>query len=55
MVFILGVLAANAQKLPEKGVPLLQNFTPSDYQNKGKIWDIKSAENGIVLWRGCPS
>jgi len=48
MVFILSAHAINAQKLPEKGVPLLQNFTPADYQNKGKIWDIYSAENGIV-------
>lgn len=29
-------------------MPLLQNFSPAEYQNKGKIWDIYSAENGIV-------
>jgi AraC family transcriptional regulator, chitin signaling transcriptional activator len=33
---------------PDKGVPLLQNFTPSQYNNKGKIWDIRSAPNGMV-------
>jgi hypothetical protein len=33
---------------PEKGVPLLQNFTPAQYQNSGKIWDIQSASNGMV-------
>ncbi len=29
-------------------MPLLQNYTPDKYQNKGKIWDISSAGNGIV-------
>ena len=41
-------LATFAQPVPEKGVPLLQNFAPSQYQHKGKIWDIGSAPNGIV-------
>lgn len=36
------------QSLPEKGVPLMQSFTPMDYGHKGKIWDIDSAPNGIV-------
>jgi hypothetical protein len=45
---ILGSLANFAQPVPEKGVPVLQNFTPSQYQHKGKIWDIGSAPNGIV-------
>ncbi len=45
---MLGTWAAAAQKLPEKGVPALQNFSPLQYQNKGKIWDIRSATNGIV-------
>jgi AraC family transcriptional regulator, chitin signaling transcriptional activator len=26
----------------------MQNFTPLDYNNKGKIWDIDTAPNGIV-------
>lgn len=43
-----GALAAYAQVLPEKGVPLLQNFTPAQYHNKGKIWGIRTAPNGIV-------
>mgnify|MGYP005853972869 CR=1 FL=1 len=38
----------SAQIMPEKGVPLLENFTPVQYQNRGKIWDIKTAPNGIV-------
>jgi DNA-binding CsgD family transcriptional regulator len=37
-----------AQIIPEKGVPFLENFTPTQYQNKGKIWDIKTAPNGMV-------
>lgn len=37
------------QKFPEKGVPFIQNFTPEQYHNMGKIWDIKSAESGIVF------
>ncbi|MCE1200952.1 MAG: hypothetical protein LWX09_02505 [Bacteroidia bacterium] len=41
-------LLTSAQELPKKGVPLLRNFTPAQYENKGKIWDITSAPNGIV-------
>jgi len=48
LLLIFGTLAIFAQSFPEKGVPLLQNYTPSQYQNKGKIWDIQSAPNGIV-------
>lgn len=48
LLFFCGILAALAQVLPEKGVPLLQNYPPVQYQNKGKIWDIFSAPNGIV-------
>ncbi len=45
--FFLSPLAF-AQELPRKGVPLLRNFTPAQYENMGKIWDIASATNGIV-------
>lgn len=38
----------SAQVLPEKGVPLIRNFAPAQYHNQGKIWDIRSAPNGIV-------
>jgi AraC family transcriptional regulator, chitin signaling transcriptional activator len=48
LVLILGTLVAFAQKLPEKGVPLLQNFSPSQYYNKGKIWDIGSNQGGMI-------
>ena len=34
--------------MPYKGVPLLENYKPQDYFNKGKIWDIHSSESGIV-------
>lgn len=37
-----------AQRLPDKGVPLLDNFTPAQYQHKGKVWSIKTAPNGMV-------
>jgi AraC family transcriptional regulator, chitin signaling transcriptional activator len=47
-VFTLGTFVTYAQSFPEKGVPLLQNYTPAQYNNKGKIWDIQSAPNGMV-------
>lgn len=39
---------AFAQKFPLKGMPYIENFTPEEYFNKGKIWDISSAPNSIV-------
>lgn len=48
LVLIFGSLATFAQSFPEKGMPLLENYTPDKYQNKGKIWNINSAGNGIV-------
>lgn len=48
LIYSAVIFSAFAQKLPEKGVPLLKNFSPTDYNNKGKIWNIKSAENGII-------
>ena len=47
-ILIFGTLVTYAQMFPEKGLPLLQNFTPSQYKNRGKIWDIRSASNGMV-------
>jgi AraC family transcriptional regulator, chitin signaling transcriptional activator len=48
LLFLLGTFVTLAQIIPEKGVPFLENFTPTQYQNKGKIWDIKTAPNGMV-------
>lgn len=48
LFFLFLALAAFAQTPAEKGVPLLQSYTPTDYHNKGKVWDICSAPNGIV-------
>jgi DNA-binding CsgD family transcriptional regulator len=48
ILFFWSTLVTFAQIIPEKGVPLLENFTPLQYQNKGKIWDIKTSPNGIV-------
>lgn len=36
-----------AQNLEVKGVPRIQNFSPIQYKNAGKIWEINSAKNGI--------
>lgn len=45
---LLGTLPLSAQNTSQTGVPPLQNFTPSEYHNSGKVWDIDSAPNGIV-------
>lgn len=37
-----------SQILPEKGVPWLANYTPTEYHDQGKIWNIQTAPNGIV-------
>lgn len=29
-------------------MPPLENFTPTQYQNKGKVWQIDTAPNGII-------
>ncbi len=34
--------------MPEKGVPILKNYTPEQYENKGKVWEIASAPSGLV-------
>jgi len=39
---------SRAQNFPVKGVPPLTNFTPEQYLNSGKTWDIASAPNGIA-------
>lgn len=39
-----------AQNYPEKGVPSLNNFTPDQYLNAGKTWDIDSSPNGIIYF-----
>lgn len=48
ILILLGNYVALAQIIPEKGVPLLKSYTPAQYENKGKIWDIDNAPNGIV-------
>lgn len=45
---MLGFTEPVPQNIPEKGVPLLRNFTPIEYNHQGKIWDIDTAPNGIV-------
>ena len=48
IILLLGAASAGAQESYQTGVPLQQNFTPSEYQNQGKVWDIDSAPNGII-------
>ncbi len=47
-LLFLQVFTAEAQQIPDKGVPFLKNYTPVEYNNQGKVWDIDSASNGIV-------
>jgi len=49
-IFILVLTAhfSQAQLIPEKGVPHLNNYPPTHYQNKGKVWDIGTTPNGLV-------
>ena len=48
VLFLCQVSTLPAQELSEKGVPLLRNFTPGDYDHRGKVWDIDTAPNGIA-------
>lgn len=49
LIILIGLfLKVNGQQVPEKGVPLLRNFMPAEYQNKGKVWDIHTAKDGMV-------
>lgn len=47
-LFMLGSLLAFGQTIPQKGMPLLTNYTPQQYHQQGKVWDIASAPNGMV-------
>lgn len=51
-IFLLGLSALHAQQIPGKGVPWLDNYAPAQYLNHGKIWDIASADNGLVYLAG---
>lgn len=52
LTYILFALAflqnPGTQELPDKGVPYLKNYSPTDYDHKGKVWDIDTAPNGLV-------
>jgi DNA-binding CsgD family transcriptional regulator len=49
LLLLSGVFAASPiQDITEKGVPMLRNFAPTEYNHQGKIWDIDAAPNGIV-------
>lgn len=48
LLLFVSISITNAQDIPSKGVPALRNFMPSEYDNKGKVWSIDSAPNGLV-------
>ena len=50
LLLFLGSSVVFAMVFPEKGVPMLQNFTPAEYHNSGKVWGISSAPNGILYF-----
>ncbi len=43
-----GMVWCTAQTIPERGIPLIEKFTPAEYGNQGKIWDIQLSENGLL-------
>lgn len=47
-ILILWVNLLIGQKFPEKGLPPIQNYTPTEYAQAGKVWAIQSAPNGLV-------
>lgn len=49
---IAGITGLYGQKIPEKGVPWIDNYTTAQYKNHGKIWNIGSAKNGIIYMAG---
>lgn len=49
-LLFVSISITNAQDIPTKGVPALRNFTPSEYNNKGKVWSIDTAPNGIIYF-----
>ncbi len=50
LALVCGIMPGLPENLPERGVPLLQNFAPLHYHNKGKVWHIGSAPNGIIYF-----
>jgi AraC family chitin signaling transcriptional activator len=50
LLLFVSISITNAQDIPTKGVPALRNFTHSEYNNKGKVWSIDTAPNGIVYF-----
>lgn len=43
-------LKAHAQAFQSMGMPPLEIFAPSDYNQKGKVWEITSAPNGLLYF-----
>ncbi|MBK8556284.1 MAG: hypothetical protein IPL65_11195 [Lewinellaceae bacterium] len=51
-VLLAFVPSLQAQKIPEKGTPWIDNHTPEQYNYHGKIWDITSDRHGIAYMAG---
>ncbi len=49
-LLLLCVHHLSGQKFPEKGLPPLQNYTPEEYAQAGKVWAIQSAVSGLVYF-----
>ncbi|MDV7394004.1 hypothetical protein RZS08_21675, partial [Arthrospira platensis SPKY1] len=39
-----------AQNTNKKGIPLISSYSPSQYGNKGKVWDIHLTNNGMAFF-----
>lgn len=52
-VFLLALCVLSksvAQSFVNQGVPRLEQYTPFQYGDKGKVWDIKSISTGLVYF-----
>ncbi len=47
--FLIAFHPGLSQRFSEKGMPPMKSYAPSQYDQKGKIWSIRSAENGLVF------
>ncbi|MEL6142581.1 MAG: hypothetical protein AAFU67_13290, partial [Bacteroidota bacterium] len=50
LILVLGAINLQAQQFPDRGISLINNYTPDQYGQAGKIWAIESADNGLVYF-----
>jgi AraC family transcriptional regulator, chitin signaling transcriptional activator len=48
LIFLGCAVFSYTQRIPEKGVPFMNHFTPEQYHNAGKVWQIASDPAGVV-------